>query len=281
MGSRSQSGAQELPGLLERGRELARIEGALAQAALGNGALLVLDGPAGIGKTRLLSAAAASARAGGVAVLSACGSEFERDFAFGIVRQLLEPVLTRTAASWRRSLLRGGAWQAVAALELLPGPADSTRGEDPGSTIDPMTKEGAAAIVHGLYWVVAALAESEPLLVCVDDAHWSDVPSRRFVDYLARRLEDLAVTVVLAQRSGEEAGGGVSGRAEPTAAPSTDVMTLRPLNLAACAELVRRGLGEVAEPVFCEACHVATAGNPFLLTELIAQLRSERGRADG
>ena len=62
------------------------------------------------------------------------------------------------------------------------------------------TEPSAAA--HALYWLVSALAEERPLLLAVDDLHWSDDPSLRFLAYLARRLEGLPVAVVGTLRTG-------------------------------------------------------------------------------
>jgi len=93
-------------GLFERARELAELEDALAAATDGDGSLVLVEGPAGIGKSRLLAEFRRRAR-GQVTVLSARGSELEQDFAFGVVRQLLE---AETVSPDRRErLLRGAA----------------------------------------------------------------------------------------------------------------------------------------------------------------------------
>src|SRR4051794_37566948 len=78
--------------LLEREREVALIGTLLEAGAARNGPGLLIEGPAGIGKTRLL-AAAREAAADDLAVAGARGGEFERDLAYGIVRQLLEPLI--------------------------------------------------------------------------------------------------------------------------------------------------------------------------------------------
>ena len=79
--------------LLEREDDLARIDGALARARDGRGTLVVVEGPAGVGKTALLADARAIAESAGMQVLRSRGAELEREFAFGVVRQLLEPAL--------------------------------------------------------------------------------------------------------------------------------------------------------------------------------------------
>ena len=87
------STAGDLGGLLERERELQMLRDGLARACAGDGALLLIEGPPGVGKTALIRRARAQAEQAGVLPLEATGSEFEQPFAFGVVRQLLEPVI--------------------------------------------------------------------------------------------------------------------------------------------------------------------------------------------
>src|SRR4051812_3706710 len=93
--------------LLERELELARIERALDRAGAGEGSLVVVEGPAGIGKSAVLAAARAAATASGIRVLRARGAELERDFAFGVVRQLFEQALAETDPDERAELFQG------------------------------------------------------------------------------------------------------------------------------------------------------------------------------
>jgi DNA-binding CsgD family transcriptional regulator len=253
--------------MFERGLELSQIEAVIASAREGRGALAIVEGPAGIGKTVLLAAARQVAIDAGVTVLSARGGPLERDFAFGIVRQLLGTIAQRTTS------LDGPAGHALAALELLSerprrGAPRATRGR-----IDPAGGEATAAIVHGIYWALATLAEHEPVLVLVDDAQWADGPSWRLIAYLARRLDDLALAVLLSSRPGADDDLDGSRLGEVVASPRAGVIALQPLSWAASAELVRDRLGAEAQDELCRACHVASAGNPFLLVELIAHLR--------
>src|SRR5262245_54806788 len=95
--------------LLERTGELARIESVLDQARVGRGGLVVVEGPAGIGKTALLAAARAAAQTAGMRVLRSRGAQLEREFAFGIARQLFEPSLAEASETERADLLQGPA----------------------------------------------------------------------------------------------------------------------------------------------------------------------------
>jgi DNA-binding CsgD family transcriptional regulator len=253
--------------LLERNEELAQIESALAEARTGRGRFLVIEGPAGIGKTALLAAARAAAAKDGMRVLRSRGTELERDFAFGVVRQLFEPPLAEASELERADLLQAAAGLAAGLLGL-PGapPVDRapSRGADP-----------SFAILHGLYWLCANLAAAGPLCVVVDDAHWADAPSLRYLAFLLTRLEELNVALVLATRP-REAGTDAELLATVTTDPSAEVIRLPPLTHAAVAELVESRLAAVPDPLFVESCLRATRGMPFLMRELVDALSEGR-----
>jgi len=255
--------------LLERSDELARIESALTEARAGRGRLVVVEGPAGIGKTSLLTAARAAAAESGMRVLRSRGTELERDFAFGVVRQLFEPPLASASSSERANLLQDAASLAAAVLELPGAPA--TRGP-PTSGVDP-----SFAILHGLYWLCANLAAVGPLCLVVDDAHWADAASLRYLAFLLTRLEELDAALVLATRP-REAGTDAGLLAMLTTDPAAEVIRLPPLTRAAVAQLVESELGGAPDPVFIDACLRATRGMPFLMRVLVEAL-SEGGIA--
>ncbi|MEV0719226.1 ATP-binding protein, partial [Asanoa sp. NPDC050611] len=173
--------------MIGRDAELAVLAGALAAAEAGSGTLLVLEGPAGIGKTTLLDAAATDARRRGLAVLRARGNPLERDFPFGIARQLFAPL--QSATTWP-GLCRGPAALADRVLgAATPAPANSA--------------DATAAAAHGLFCLTANQAAAERTVLCVDDLHWADLPSLRWLAGVARRVEDLGVAVVATVRSGD------------------------------------------------------------------------------
>jgi tetratricopeptide (TPR) repeat protein len=253
--------------LLERSDEIARIESALRDARSGSGTFLVVEGPAGIGKTSLLAAARAAAAESEMRVLRSRATELERDFAFGIVRQLFEPALMEASDSERADLLDGAAGIGAGLLGLAGSPAPAGVA---GSDFHP-----SFAIMHGLYWLCANLAGAAPLVVVVDDAHWADAPSLRYLAFLVTRLEELSATLVVATRP-SDSGTDAELLATLVASPSTDAIRLGPLTRAGVAEVVTSALGEAAEPAFVDACARATGGTPFLLHELVGALREER-----
>ena len=101
--------AESAERLLEREPELAAIGDALDEARGGRGRVVLVEAPAGLGKTSLLDAAAAIAAGAGFKVLRARDSELERDFAYGAVRQLLEPVVARASEPERARLFGAAA----------------------------------------------------------------------------------------------------------------------------------------------------------------------------
>jgi DNA-binding CsgD family transcriptional regulator len=249
----------EQPLLLEREHELEALEGVVAAAVGGAGQMVVVEGPPGVGKTRLLADARAAARDSGVLVLDGRGVELEREFAFGVARQLLEPTIFGSEEDERARLFEGAA--RLAARLFDPEPDDATG-------ID-----ASFATFHGLYWLVVNLADLAPVLICVDDAHWADMQTLRFVDYLAHRIDGLAVSMVLGGRApdaGEEDGLWGELAAQPTAT----ALHPQPLSEDGVRTLVRERLGPESADEFCAACHLATRGNPLFLRELLAALRA-------
>jgi DNA-binding CsgD family transcriptional regulator len=224
----------------------------------------VLEGPAGIGKTRLVAAAGSHGRELGLKTLSARGSELERDFAYALVRQLFEPPLVAASPPERAELLAGAAGHAARLFGVAAAWDDAA-----DALLDP-----SFAILHGLYWLSANLGRRTPLLLCADDIHWADQASLRFLHYLGRRLQELPIAVVAAARPAESAGGSPM-LAALVADPSAEVLELAPLSQRAVAELMRLAFGTEVEPAFAAACHEVTGGVPFLVRELIRAIAGQ------
>ena len=251
--------------LLERDQELASIAEAVAATSRGGHALLLIEGPAGIGKTALLDAARQLGREHGLLTLAGRGSEVEAAFPFGVVRQLLTPHLSRATASERRRALRGGAAPAGRLLGAQLARSDAGAEREPATWF---------AALNSLYLFTANVAADTPLLLAIDEADWCDAPSLRYLLYLARRLESLPVLIALAAR-GEEQGSDARLFAQLRTEPDLDVVRPRALSEGAVASVIERDLGTAPDDVFLTACHRATAGNPFLTRELVASLAIE------
>jgi DNA-binding CsgD family transcriptional regulator len=244
--------------LLERERELTALDRALADTeATGDGRAVLIEGPPGIGKTALLEGLDGRAGAHGHRVLKATGSEMERDFGFGIVRQLFGPLLRSLGPAGRATLFAGPVALAAAIFGLAePGALDLTPTE---------------ASLYGLFWMVVGLTETGPLVLSIDDAHWADAPSLRFVRYLARRFDGVPVTVAMAARPNEP---GMQAETLHSLNAALALEPIRPplLSAAATATIVRDRVDGASSGPIEEACHEATGGNPLLIRSLVDEL---------
>ena len=230
--------------LLERNLELAQIDSALAEASNGSGKLVVVEGRAGTGKTALVDAVRDVADANGMRVVRARATELESGFAWGVVRQLFEPILFAETQDELDELLQGDAALAAALLGLPGAPPLHSKVDQPG---DP-----SFVILHGLYWLLASLSAQRPVLVIVDDLHWADGASLRYLAFLLTRLSELRVAVLLVARTGA-AGTDEKLLATVTSDPGADVIRLAPLSDDSAAYLLERSLGELPDPVFLDA----------------------------
>ena len=246
------------PELLERGAELEAIGGAADDAVDGRGGALLFAGEAGLGKTSLVAAAAARGRERGMRVLRVRGEELERDFPWGVAVQLFGPIVRERGDE---DVFEGAAGLARSLIEGVPPPS--------------APPPDAFPLLHGLHWLTANLSDRHPLLILVDDAHWADQETLRYLGYLLGRIEELAACVIVTERSGEPLDPATSELlARLRAHDSVRFHTLKPLGMEAISDLVRTGLPG-ATPELCSAIEEAAGGNPFLTRELVVAARDE------
>jgi DNA-binding CsgD family transcriptional regulator len=217
--------------------------------------LVVVRGPAGIGKTALVSAVRRLASDRQMTVLSARGELLERDYAFGIAHQLLAgPATARLAA---------GKLTGAAALTRAPLGLDQDK--RPPRVSDPF------AARHGLYWLAADLAAEHPALLALDDAQWADAPSAEWLAFLARRLDEVPLSLVIAVRDEDEPGLALAAL---VADPSRLTVRPHPLSREAVAEVAAGVLGQRGEAI-AETVYDATEGNPLWVNEVLRALAAE------
>ncbi|MBC2900431.1 ATP-binding protein [Streptomyces cupreus] len=249
--------------LWERDAEVAAVVRAvdtLSADRSSSGSLLVIRGEAGLGKTALLAETRRIAEARGCQVWSARGGETLRSVPFNVVRQLLQPALVSLLPEEAREYL--GDWYDIA------GPALGIA--DPGERrADPQ------GVCDGLVAAVRRLARREwPLVLLIDDAHWADQETLRWLAAFAERLDDLSVLVVVARRPGEDVRGESARHLDAVAAAaSRPVTTLSALTPDATAGLTRATVGGHADAAFCREVWAVTAGNPYETVELLAKVQ--------
>ena len=185
VGSDPASSTSAAASLLERTVELDVLGEAITRLSGRNGGVVLLEAAAGLGKSALLEHATQSAGDAGYLVRRAAPGPLERHFPFGVVRALLEAPLREVPDEQRERLLDGAA--AAAGALLLEGTV-------PGC-------EAATMLAHSVLWLCSAMAEEQPLVFVIDDAQWADRCSLEVLSYLARRIDDLPLLIVVGARA--------------------------------------------------------------------------------
>ena len=255
-----QSALAQPAALLEREHEVERVHVALRAVGQRAGGALVIEGAAGIGKSRLLEEARVQASDLGIRVLNARATEFEQGFPFGIVRQLFERPLVEADTDERDRWLAGAAALAADLLTAAPAvagaPSTGLAAGDPGY-----------AWQHGVYWLASNLSADSPLALVVDDLQWCDATSAGALAFIARRLEGQPLGLILATRPLDPAL--TTEAAALVADPGVELLRPSPLTQAAIRTLVAARLPEEPDDRFVRACLDVTGGNPFLVGELL------------
>ncbi|MCM8550551.1 AAA family ATPase [Streptomyces sp. STCH 565 A] len=222
------------------------------------GLLLEARGEAGVGKTALLAETRRLAEARGCTVWSARGGETLKSVPFNVVRQLLQPALVSMLPEEAREYL--GDWYGIA------GPALGIA--DPGERqADPQ------GVYDGLVAVVRRLARREwPLVLLIDDAHWADQETLRWLAALAERLDETSLLIVFARRPGDVSGDSAR-HLDAAAAAGRPLAPLNALTPDATAGLTRATLGDHADAAFCREVWAVTGGNPYETVELLARVQ--------
>ncbi|MBZ6257646.1 AAA family ATPase [Streptomyces olivaceus] len=247
--------------LWERDEEVATLRRAvdtLCADRSSPGLLLEARGEAGVGKTALLAETRRLAEARGCTVWSARGGETLKSVPFNVVRQLLQPALVSMLPEEAREYL--GDWYGIA------GPALGIA--DPGERqADPQ------GVYDGLVAVVRRLARREwPLVLLIDDAHWADQETLRWLAALAERLDETSLLIVFARRPGDVSGDSAR-HLDAAAAAGRPLAPLNALTPDATAGLTRATLGDHADAAFCREVWAVTGGNPYETVELLARVQ--------
>ncbi|MFE1176716.1 AAA family ATPase [Streptomyces sp. NPDC058773] len=243
-----------------REAELAVLDAVAAEALAGRTRVAQLVGNAGMGKSALLHHwLDGVTRFRGVRVRC---RRLQRDFAFGTVRRLFQPLVGAAGEEERRVLLDGVGESVLRILD-----PEGPRGGDSGTYAD------TAGTLAGLDRLVFRLARREPLLLAVDDLQWIDPPSLRWLAHLIDRADTRPLLVAVATRTGERPAPGdlYDALVHPSACRT---LALEPLGPADVALLVAREFGvSRPDPSFSAACHAATEGHPLFLRALLCDAR--------
>ncbi|GGN10690.1 ATP-binding protein [Streptomyces fuscichromogenes] len=256
--------------LIERRREIQALDAAFRELRRTTGGvprarrkgLLAFTGSAGLGKTALITEARARAAADGFTVLSGRGAEAEQSSAFRVVRQLMQPSLARMDEAELHAFL--GSWYDTVAAVLGLEAKGSVPAPDP------------TGVREGLDWVMTRLTvRKAPVVLLLDDLHWADPESLKWLTSFVPRVDDLPLLLVVAYRPDDLPPEG--GELRTLVGHHGD----RPHELAlltteGVARIVRAEVGEPAVDRFCRECWSATGGSPFETVELAIRLAERR-----
>lgn len=273
------------PGLVGRDHELSHLEAILPQVVAGQGQIVRLAGPAGIGKSRLVAELAARAGERGLRVaIGACQSAGQHLSYFPwrqVFRHLFEltaePLNGQERAGWLAGQIERLAdaltslnpdWQLRLPLlgDLLNLPLEEN---ETTAALDP--KQRRELLLQLLIEIIQTWAERQPLLLLIEDAQWLDELSTALLLTLSRVLAEKPVLLLIVHRpAGPDSQSTWS---EFDRLPNHHLLELTELSLAGVKELATQRLGRQAAPLLVSFLQTQTRGNPFFIEESLNALR--------
>jgi len=242
--------------MVGRGEELDRLKALLSDEG---GALAVVSGEAGIGKTRLLEELTEAAVELGHLTLVGRAAEYERELPFGLVIDAVDPYLESLESQAYERLARDG-------VEDLAGIFPALRGLG-GKAEEPVSATERFRIHNSVRDLLERLAARQPILFVLEDVHWADGASLELITHLIRRPPQAAVTLGLSFRTGQVDRAAVKAIADRPPA-SVTVVELGPLDAEQSAALLSRSNGSSANGVNTAYVQRESGGNPFYLLQL-------------
>jgi DNA-binding CsgD family transcriptional regulator len=228
--------------LLERDFERETALGALHAARQSLGSAVLVEASSGLGKSRLLDETSKIAAELDFQVLRATAAELEREHPWGVAASLLDDIL---APELSRRLVETG---------------------DPSTT-----GQTEPTLLREVFAATRTAASEAPLALIIDDAHWSDDPSLRFLHYLVRRVDALPAVVLVAVNTDDlpQIGPLVTGL---IALPTLKRVQLRHLGREATGELLNTFDLPVLPDELCDEVWRLSGGNPTLITAIGQEL---------
>ena len=274
----------ELVPLVGREQERAALLAQLEAAIGGRGGLVLVEGEAGVGKTRLLQEVGRGAEWRDVQVCRGRGRELAELPPYGLLREALQAALSPLRVNQLAELVEGTWLREVS--RILPKLAECPSDSSPAVNLGPERQR--ARLLEALTQTVLALGQIAPYLLILDDLQWADETTLSALAYLTPRLAESRVLVIGAYR-------GAEAREQPAiweALQSLDKagghhrLLLARLTAEQTGELVRRGLGLAAEALvfeerssrfasLCRGLYQETEGNPLFVLETLRALRDE------
>ncbi len=257
------------PILIGRAREIATLQSLIDQVKQGRGQVLLLGGEAGIGKSRLLAEGERQASKQGFLVLQGTCFPTDRSAPYA-------PLLDLLSASPVQALLsRSTLSPDPLARELVflsPELAQRAVEETRSPPLEPEVQK--RRLFAALAQFFTGLTAKQPVLLAVEDLHWSDETSLEFLHFLSRRCVHHPLLVVLTYRHDETGPGLSRWLAQLDREHLAQELILPPLSRSDVAAMLRAifGLERPVPPATLEALYGLTEGNPFFLEEILKSL---------
>jgi DNA-binding winged helix-turn-helix (wHTH) protein len=199
--ARSEPSRVRLPqnSLVGREREMATLRAGLDDATSGRGRLFLISGEPGIGKTRLADELAVLADAKGMALLVGHCSERDEAVAYLPFVEILENFIDR--ASTPEALRTALGEQGPELARLLPRLKNILPGLPPPLDLPPA--QARRQLFNCYRDFIARVAREQPLLLVLEDLHWSADSTLSLLDHLMQRLSDLPLLLVGTYRDAE------------------------------------------------------------------------------
>ena len=257
--------------LVGRTEELGFLGVALADAASGTGGAVFLRGATGIGKSRLSIAAAEEANRLGFLVVRGEAYRLETGVPYGLWSNAFLPLLREMDASTVTVLTRGGEEELARVVPALGDRSERTPVESAGEPAELRTR---------IHWnfteFLRRLGEKKPVLVVLDDVHWSDPSGLDLLHFATRHLQDSSVLVVCTYNveSKVENPGFEAMETALVSVQNAQILDVRPISVEGSGELIRRVFG--VEPGISDGLaqriHERTGGNPYFVGEILKAL---------
>jgi DNA-binding CsgD family transcriptional regulator len=257
------------PVLIGREREVATLQTLIDQARQGRGQVLLLSGEAGIGKSRLLAEGKRQASEQGFLVLQGNCFPTDRSAPYAPLLDLLSSSQTHDLLSPSPTAPSPLARELA---RLFPGLLDHASGETPLQPLEP--EQDKRRLFMALTQFFTGLADTQPVLLTVEDVHWSDETSLEFLHHLARRSARHSLLLVLTYRNDEIHSELRHWLAQLDREHLAQESVLSPLSKAEVEAMLRAIFDrkQMMPTAILEAIYELTEGNPFFIEEILKSL---------
>ncbi|HET8672724.1 MAG TPA: AAA family ATPase [Thermoleophilaceae bacterium] len=269
-------GASARGPLVGRRSERSELSAALAEAREGRGALFLIAGEPGIGKTRLAEAAAEEAAEAGDSVL--WGSAWEAGGAppyWPWVQAIRELLKDRTAEEMAENLGSGAGYVA----QIVPDVGELA-GINPGSAPSLDSEATRFSAFDATASFIKSAASQRPIVVVLDDLHAADVATVRLLEFLARNLHGARILAIGTHRTAPEHRDSEIADALAALAGSGRRLVLGGLGRDEVLELAAARAPGSRPDWLIDRIHELTEGNPLFVDEVIRLLTAQGALAE-